>query len=107
VIADGQLGLLGLGVRAGSVVVGTGGVRSALQRGDLVLVVVAADCSARTQAKVVRLAEAKGVRTLTGPAAGVLGRRLGRGAVQAVGVRDARLAAGIAPERGPAQSRRT
>jgi ribosomal protein L7Ae-like RNA K-turn-binding protein len=107
VIAEGQLGLLGLGVRAGTVVVGTGGVRAALQRDELALVVVAADCSERTREKVVRLAEARGIRTLTGPMAEELGRRLGRSAVQAVGVRDARLAAGIAPECGQAQARRT
>ena len=37
------LGLLGLGMRAGAIVVGTGGVRAALQRGQLRLVVVASD----------------------------------------------------------------
>lgn len=92
---EGDLGLLGLGARAGTLVVGTGGVRAALQRGELALVIVASDTSPRTEEKVLRLARARGVRTVTGPVATSLGARLGRGAVQAVGVRDARLAAGI------------
>ncbi len=92
---EAQLGLLGLGVRARKVVIGTSGVRAALQRGELALVVVASDYGARTKEKVLRLARASGVRALVGPPAAELGRRLGRGAVQAVGVRDQHLAAGI------------
>ncbi len=102
-----RLGLLGLGMRAGTVVVGTSGVRAALQRREVALVVVAEDCSARTEAKVVRLAEATDVPVLSGPPARQLGGRLGRAAVQAVAVRDAQLAAGIMRGSEPAQSRRT
>jgi len=105
-IPDGRLGLLGLGVRAGSVVIGTNGVRAGLQRGEVVLVIVAADCSPRTEEKVVALARARDVRILEGPAAQELGRRLGRSPVQAVGVRDAQLAAGIASGGEPAEFRR-
>lgn len=94
-LTDGQLGLLGLGARAGAVVIGVGGVRAALQRDELALVIVALDASRRTEEKVVRLARARGVRTVAGPAAVALGRRLGRPGVQAVGVRDVRLAAGL------------
>jgi ribosomal protein L7Ae-like RNA K-turn-binding protein len=90
-----QLRLLGLGMRAGRVIVGTGGVRAALQRGELDLVVVAADHSPRTAEKVVRLARAMGIETLEGPPASQLGRRLGRSSVQSVGVRDRQLTAGI------------
>ena len=93
--ARGALGLLSLGRRAGSVVVGTGGVRAALQRGELALVVVARDKSSRTEEKVLRLASARGVTSVVGPSADDLGRSVGRGPVQAVGVRDAELAAGI------------
>ena len=106
-IDAGRLGLLGLGLRAGTVIVGTNGVRAALQRGEAALVVVADDCSARTEAKVVRLAEATNVPVLSGPAARRLGERLGRAAVQAVAVRDAQLAAGIMRGGEPTQSRRT
>ena len=102
-----RLGLLGLGLRAGSVIVGTNGVRAALQRGEVALVVIAGDCSERTEAKVLRLAEAKHVPVLSGPAARQLGERLGRAAVQAVAVRDVQLAAGIMRGSEPAQSRRT
>lgn len=92
---EAELGLLGLGARARALVVGTAGVRAALQRDEVALVVVADDAGARTAEKVVRLARARGVRVVTGPAATVLGRRVGRGAVQTVGVRDVHLAAGI------------
>lgn len=102
-----QLGLLGLGARAGSVVVGANGVRAALKRGELALVVFASDTSRRTVDKVGRLAEALGTRTVTGPVAQELGRRVGRAAVQAVGVRDVHLAAGIVGSAAPAAARRT
>lgn len=94
-MTDAQLGLLGLGARAGTVVAGTGGVRTALQRDELALVVVAGDHGPRTEEKVLRLARARGVQALTGPSAAELGRRLGRGTLQVVGVRDKHLAAGI------------
>jgi ribosomal protein L7Ae-like RNA K-turn-binding protein len=105
-MTDRQLRLLGLGVRAGSVVIGTAGVRAGLQRGDVKLVVVAADAGSRTEEKVVRLAKGSGVPTLAGPAALELGRRVGRPAVQAVGVRDATLVAGMLEEREPVNARR-
>ena len=90
-----RLGLLGLGIRAGHVIMGTGRVREALQRGELQLVVIASDRSTRTEEKVGRLARARGVALLEGPSAEELGRRLGRESVQAVGVTDSNLAAGI------------
>ena len=94
-----QLGLLGLGIRAGHVIVGTNGVREALQKGELQLVVIASDRSSRTEEKIGRLARARGVALLEGPPADELGRRLGRDSVQAVGVRDSNLAKGIRGER--------
>jgi ribosomal protein L7Ae-like RNA K-turn-binding protein len=98
--------LLGLGARAGTIVVGTGGVRAALRRGELALVVVAADGSARTEDKVVRLAQAMGVPVVRGPDSADLGRLVGRGVVQAVGVKDRWLAAGVASRRQTAEPRR-
>jgi ribosomal protein L7Ae-like RNA K-turn-binding protein len=92
---EARLGLLGLGVRAGKVVVGSAGVRASLRRDELALVVVAADASARTEAKVVGLARARGVPVVQGADGAGLGRRCGRGAVQALGVRDRALAAGL------------
>jgi ribosomal protein L7Ae-like RNA K-turn-binding protein len=89
------LRLLGLGVRAGTVVVGTSGVREALRQGQVVLVVLAGDHARRTEEKVGRLARARGVPVLMGPPAGELGKRMGRPSVQALGVQDRHLAAGI------------
>jgi ribosomal protein L7Ae-like RNA K-turn-binding protein len=97
------LRLLGLGVKAGSVVIGTSGVRAGLQRGEIVLVVLAGDSGPRTGEKVVRLAQARGVPLLMGPPAEELGKQIGRAAVQAVGVRDRQLAAGMSNERRQAE----
>ena len=87
--------LLGLGVRAGNVVIGVAGVRAGLQRGKVFCVVLAADASQRTIEKVVRLAEAKRVPVLRGPDANALGAGLGKPPVQAVGVADPALAKGL------------
>lgn len=106
-IGESQLGLLSLGMRAGKLVVGTSGVRAALQRGEIALVVVAEDRSRRTEEKVVRLARATKVPTMTGPVAKTLGHRLGRSPVQVVGVCDAQLVAGLTVPGAPADARRT
>ena len=87
--------LLGLGLRAGNVVIGVAGVRAGLQRGSLSCVVLAADASRRTMDKVARLAEAKQVPVLRGPGAVELGAGLGKPPVQAVGVSDTALAKGL------------
>lgn len=89
------LRLLGLGVQGGRVVVGVAGVRARLQRDGLACVVLAADASPRTRDKVERLAHARHVPVLVGPAAEWLGAALGRTPVQAVGVADAALAHGL------------
>lgn len=87
--------LLGLGLRAGNVVIGVAGVRAGLQRGKVLCVVLAADASRRTIEKVARLAEGKRVPTLRGPGAAELGAGLGKPPVQAVGVSDPALARGL------------
>ncbi len=94
-MAGSLISLLGLGIRAGSVVAGTAGVRAAIRRGDVALVVVAEDHSRRTADKVIRLATASGVEVVVGPCASDLGRILNRDAVEVVGVRDPNLVAGI------------
>lgn len=83
--------------------VGTSGVREALRQGRVVLVVLAGDHARRTEEKVGRLARARGVPVLMGPPAGELGRWIGRAAVQAVGVQDRHLAAGIRAGNRPAE----
>ncbi len=87
--------LLGLGLRAGNVVVGVAGVRAGLQRGQVVCVVLALDAGDRTREKVVRLAEAKQIPVLRGPVAAELGAVLGKPPVQAAGVTDPALARGL------------
>ena len=87
--------LLGLGLRAGNVVVGVAGVRAGLQRGTLACVVLAADAGQRTIEKVVRLAEARNIPVLRGPVAEQLGAGLGKPPVQAVGVTDPALTRGL------------
>jgi len=89
------LGLLGLAARAGALTLGTGATRAGLQRGDVRLVVLANDRSQRTEEKVERLARGTAVPVLIGPEAEALGARLGRGAVQAVGIVDPGFAEGI------------
>jgi ribosomal protein L7Ae-like RNA K-turn-binding protein len=89
------LGLLGLAARAGALTVGTGATRAGLQRGDVRLVVLASDRGQRTEEKVERLARGTAVPVMIGPEAEALGARLGRGAVQAVGIVDPGFAEGI------------
>jgi ribosomal protein L7Ae-like RNA K-turn-binding protein len=87
--------LLGLGLRAGNVVIGVAGVRAGLQRAKVSCVVLAADASQRTIDKVARLAAARRVPVLRGPPAVELGTGLGKPPVQAVGVTDPALARGL------------
>lgn len=81
--------------RSGSLAVGTQAVRKALRSDLAELVVTAADHSSRTEDKVIRLAEARGVRTVVGPNARDLGRLLGRVSLQAVAVMEPNVASGI------------
>lgn len=96
VMTERALGLLGLAARAGALTVGTAATRAGLQRGDVRLVVLAGDWSPRVDEKVGRLARGIGVPVIEGPEADVLGARIGRGAVQAVGIVDPAFADGIA-----------
>ncbi len=92
------MALVGLGLRARTVVVGSDAVRAALKRGNLALVVVAQDHSRRTADKVLRLASGLGVQVVVGPRAEEMGRLAKRSSVQAMGVADPNLARGIAAE---------
>ena len=89
------MGYLGLGLRAGTVVVGVDAVRRALQAREVRCIVVARDASQRAREKVLRLATALGVPQVEGPGASELGARLGKPPVMIAGVRDAALADGI------------
>jgi ribosomal protein L7Ae-like RNA K-turn-binding protein len=94
-VSDRITRLLGLGLRAGNVVIGVAGVRAGLQRGTVVCVVVAQDVKQRTVDKVVRLADARNIPVVRGPVALELGGGLGKPPVQAVGVTDPALARGL------------
>lgn len=94
-MSGGVLGLLGLGLRAGHVIVGVDGVRRALQAGQVACVVVASDASPRAVEKVLRLAGARQVPLVPGPEAERIGRQLGRPPVMVAGVRDRALAEGL------------
>lgn len=89
------LRLLGLGVRAGAVLIGVAAVRAGLQRDKLACVVLSTDAGPRTMEKVGRLATARNIPVLRGPPATELGAALGRPPLQAVGVTDPALARGL------------
>jgi ribosomal protein L7Ae-like RNA K-turn-binding protein len=89
------LGLLGLGLRARTAVVGVEQVRNAAVRGKLYLAVFAPDASRHSLDKVLPLLRAKRVRVIEGPAASVLGAAVGREATAVVGIIDRDLARGI------------
>jgi len=95
-MAERALGLLGLAARAGALTIGTGATKAGLQRGAVRLVVLAEGWSPRVDEKVARLARASGVPVIEGPVADTLGARIGRGAVQVVGIVDPAFADGIA-----------
>ncbi len=92
---SGIIGLLGLGLKAGTVLIGVEAARRALQANECRCLIVAADASQRALEKTVRLATARGVPQVAGPPAQELGARLGKPPVMVVGVRDQALADGI------------
>ncbi len=95
-VADARmLGLVGLGVRSRSVVVGVEMVRAAAKKGTLALAIVAPDASRHSREKVLPLLAAKGVQVIEGPSAAALGAATGRETTAAVGVVDRDLARGI------------
>ncbi len=87
--------MLGLGFKAGNVIVGTEKVRAAIKKGSARMVVVAADHGERVGDKVVRLAKANDVPVAKVATAEELGRGLGRYRVTVVGIMDEQLAHGI------------
>lgn len=89
------LGLLGLGIRARTAVVGVEMAREAARQGMLVHAVVADDASPNSLNKVVPLLRAKNVETSRGFSAAALGAIAGRDATAVIGILDPRLADGI------------
>lgn len=85
-------------MRARTVVLGVDMVRERLKADEVKCVVLASDASPRTLDKVVRLAVARGVPVLSGPAAEIIGKQLGRPVVMVAGVLDRALARGLTSE---------
>ncbi len=102
-MTDRLLGLVGLGLRAGQVIVGVDAVRAELQRNGIQCVVMASDASPRALEKVSRLAKARGIPIVEAGKSAALGARLGRPPVMVAGVRDPKLAAGILAAGQPAK----
>src|SRR5919206_1382544 len=94
-IAARLLRLIGLGVRARTVVVGVEQVRTAARKGNLVFAIVAPDASTNSREKIVPLLRARRVNFVEGPTAAELGGAVGREQTAAVGVIDPQLARGI------------
>lgn len=89
------LGLVGLGLRARTAVVGVERVRDAARRGRLALAIVAPDAARNSLDKVLPLLTAKHVEVVIGPAAGSLGAAAGRESAAAIGILDPELARGV------------
>ena len=89
------LGLVGLGIRARNVVVGTEQVRMAARKGRLALAIVAPDASPNSLKKLLPLLQATRVRVVQGPGAEALGSVAGRNSAAALGITDASLARGV------------
>jgi ribosomal protein L7Ae-like RNA K-turn-binding protein len=87
--------LIGLGLRARTVVVGVEQARQAAIRGTMVLAIVADDASPHSRAKVLPMLKAKRIEVVSGVTAAMLGAAVGREATTAVAVLDAALARGI------------
>ncbi|MGQ0648652.1 MAG: L7Ae/L30e/S12e/Gadd45 family ribosomal protein [Gemmatimonadaceae bacterium] len=88
-------GLIGLGVRARTVVVGVEQVRLAARRGRMILAFVAPDASRHSRDKVLPLLAARRVRVIEGLTAASLGAAVGKEMAAAVGITDSSLAAGV------------
>lgn len=87
--------LIGLGVRARTVVVGVQQARVALQKGLVELAIVADDASENSRAKVVPMVDAKRIGRIGGVTAAQLGDAVGKDATTVVVVLDEALARGI------------
>jgi len=89
------LALVGLGVRAKTVVVGVAQVRAAAERGRLALALVAPDASRHSRDKVLPLLTARRIDCIEGLSAIELGEAVGKETTAAIGIIDSALANGI------------
>jgi ribosomal protein L7Ae-like RNA K-turn-binding protein len=91
-------GLVGLGVRARNVIVGSRDTRAALRRGEIRLVLIAADGSARDRARLHRVGAEEDVPVVDLASREELGAWVGRGPVAVLGIRDPNLAEAVRGE---------
>lgn len=89
------LRLMGLCRRAGSLVIGMGALKAALQRGDVRLLVLAGDAAPGSVRRARTAAESAGIPAVVLSDRGSLGSALGREWVAVCGVTDADFADGI------------
>ena len=87
--------LIGLGLRARTVVVGVQQARVAAQKHKVVMAIVADDASENSRAKIVPMLRAKRIELLGGVTSAGLGSVVGRDATTVVAVLDAALARGM------------
>lgn len=87
--------LIGLGLRARTVVVGVELVRGAAQKGSVALAVTADDASPNSRNKIIPMLTAKRIRMFGGVTAQQLGAAVGRETTAVVAVVDEALARGI------------
>lgn len=86
------MNLVGLAMRAGRSVLGTHAVKEGARRGDLDVVVMAADATDNARSRVLPLLAAVDVPVVRCASAIALGRAVGRPRLVVVGIRDRRLA---------------
>lgn len=96
--------LIGLGVRARTVVVGVELVRGAAQKGSVALAVTADDASPNSRAKIIPMLTAKRIAMVSGVTAQQLGAAVGRETTAVVAVVDEALARGIRRALAPSAS---
>lgn len=87
--------LLGLGLRARTVIVGVNQARVAVQKDEVVLAIVSDDASENSRDKILPMLKARGVEVLGGVTAAELGDAVGKDATTVVAVMDAALARGM------------
>ncbi len=92
-------------MRARTLTVGSRETRTALHRGEIRLVLLARDGSARDRERLERIAAEQRADARVVGTREELGEWVGRGPVAVIGVRDARLADGIREAEAPASGR--
>ncbi len=86
--------MIGLGQRAGKLISGEIAVKSALTRGSVKLLVIAADAAPNTQRELTRISSLKNVPTISYGSKELMGRLTGKSPRSAVAFTDKHMACG-------------